>query len=213
MKIAPSLLSADFSKLAEELKDIEQGGADLVHLDVMDGHFVPNISFGPPVIQSLRKVTALPFDVHLMVYHPENYFEILKHIGADMVSFHIEAVTHTDRVIQSLKSTGMRAGIAINPGTPITLVETVLPLLDYVLVMSVNPGFGGQKFIPYVVDKVVQLKNMIVSKNLSTEIEVDGGVSKENASILTAAGADILVAGSSVYGQPNRKAAMELLRL
>lgn len=213
MKIAPSLLAADFSKLEEEMQDIEKGGADLVHLDVMDGRFVPNISFGPPVIQALRPITKLPFDVHLMIYHPEDYFDILKNIGVEMASFHIEAVTHVDRVIHALKSANIKCGLAVNPGTSLLMIDTVLPLLDYVLIMSVNPGFGGQKFIPYAVDKVKQLKKMITEKQLSVSIEVDGGVNQDNAFLLKNAGADILVAGSSVFGRSDRAKAIHALRV
>lgn len=213
MKIAPSLLAADFSKLGEEMQDIENGGADLVHLDVMDGRFVPNISFGPPVIQALRPITKLPFDVHLMIYHPEDYFDILKNIGVEMASFHIEAVTHVDRVIHALKSANIKCGLAVNPGTSLSMIDTVLPLLDYVLIMSVNPGFGGQKFIPYAVDKVKQLKKMITKKQLSVSIEVDGGVNQDNAFLLKNAGADILVAGSSVFGKSDRAKAIHELRV
>ncbi len=213
MKIAPSLLAADFSKLEEEMQDIEKGGADLVHLDVMDGRFVPNISFGPPVIQALRPITKLPFDVHLMIYYPEDYFDILKNIGVEMASFHIEAVTHVDRVIHALKSANIKCGLAVNPGTSLSMIDTVLPLLDYVLIMSVNPGFGGQKFIPYAVDKVKQLKKMITEKQLSVSIEVDGGVNQDNAFLLKNAGADILVAGSSVFGKSDRAKAIHALRV
>ncbi len=213
MKIDPSLLAADFSKLGEEMQDIEKGGADLVHLDVMDGRFVPNISFGPPVIQALRPITKLPFDVHLMIYHPEDYFDILKNIGVEMASFHIEAVTHVDRVIHALKSANIKCGLAVNPGTSLSMIDTVLPLLDYVLIMSVNPGFGGQKFIPYAVDKVKQLKKMITEKQLSVSIEVDGGVNQDNAFLLKNAGADILVAGSSVFGKSDRAKAIHELRV
>jgi hypothetical protein len=213
MKIAPSLLAADFSKLGEEMQDIENGGADLVHLDIMDGRFVPNISFGPPVIQALRPITKLPFDVHLMIYHPEDYFDILKNIGVEMASFHIEAVTHVDRVIHALKSANIKCGLAVNPGTSLSMIDTVLPLLDYVLIMSVNPGFGGQKFIPYAVDKVKQLKKMITEKQLSVSIEVDGGVNQDNAFLLKNAGADILVAGSSVFGKSDRAKAIHELRV
>lgn len=213
MKIAPSLLAADFSKLEEEMQDIEKGGADLVHLDVMDGRFVPNISFGPPVIQALRPITKLPFDVHLMIYHPEDYFDILKNLGVEMASFHIEAVTHVDRVIHALKSANIKCGLAVNPGTSLLMIDTVLPLLDYVLIMSVNPGFGGQKFIPYAVDKVKQLKKMITEKQLSVSIEVDGGVNQDNAFLLKNAGADILVAGSSVFGKSDRAKAIHALRV
>ena len=190
MKIAPSVLAADFSNLESELKDIETGGADLVHLDVMDGTFVPNISFGPPVIQSLRKVTLLPFDVHLMTYHPEYYFDSLGKIGVDMISFHQEAVIHVDRTIHDIKSRGIKAGI----------------------IMSVNPGFGGQKFISYTLDKIKVLKKMMKNLNLQIPIEVDGGVSSANAVLLKDVGADILVAGSSVFGAADRKKAIDVLR-
>lgn len=212
MKIAPSVLAADFSRLADELHDIEKGGADLVHLDVMDGHFVPNLSFGIPVIQSIRPGTELPFDVHLMTENPECYIEGLAKLPVTMISFHLEAVTHLDRVIHMIKEKGIRGGIALNPGTPIHLLDDVLPLLDFVLIMSVNPGFGGQKFIPYCLDKISRLKKEIIRRNLSVEIEVDGGVTAENAGLLREAGADILVAGSSVFGKADRKSAIEALR-
>ena len=212
MKIAPSVLAADFSNLECELKDIETGGADLVHLDVMDGTFVPNISFGPPVIQSLRKVTLLPFDVHLMTYHPEYYSDSLGKIGVDMISFHQEAVIHVDRTIHDIKSRGIKAGIALNPGTSLSALELVLPLLDFVLIMSVNPGFGGQKFISYTLDKIKVLKKMMKNLNLQIPIEVDGGVSSANAVLLKDVGADILVAGSSVFGAADRKKAIDVLR-
>ena len=149
MKIAPSLLSADFANLASELKDIEKAGADLVHLDVMDGHFVPNLTFGCPIIKALRKHTTLPFDVHLMTEHPEVYFDDLAKAGAAMVSFHAEAAVHHDRLVHAIQEKGMKAGIALNPGTPLSMIEELLPILDFVLIMSVNPGFGGQKFISY----------------------------------------------------------------
>lgn len=212
MKIAPSLLAADFSRLADEIKDIEKGGADLLHLDVMDGHFVPNLSFGMPVLQSIRPVTQLPFDVHLMTENPECYIEELSKLSVSMISFHSEAVIHLDRVIQLIRGKGVQAGIALNPGTPIHVLDEVLPLLDFVLIMSVNPGFGGQKFIPYCQDKVSMLKEEIIRKNLSVKIEVDGGVNRKNAELLKKAGADILVAGSSVFGQDDRKMAMDSLR-
>ena len=199
MKIAPSVLAADFSNLECELKDIETGGADLVHLDVMDGTFVPNISL-------------LPFDVHLMTYHPEYYFDSLGKIGVDMISFHQEAVIHVDRTIHDIKSRGIKAGIALNPGTSLSALELVLPLLDFVLIMSVNPGFGGQRFISYTLDKIKVLKKMMKNLNLQIPIEVDGGVSSANAVLLKDAGADILVAGSSVFGAADRKKAIDVLR-
>ena len=199
MKIAPSILASDFSRLADELKDIEKGGADYVHLDVMDGRFVPNLTFGVPVIQSLRPCTKLPFDVHLMTYHPEAYLEGLEAAGAHMVSFHVEAVPHLDRMIHNIKDRGIKAGIALNPGTPLTSIEQVLPLLDFVLIMSVNPGFGGQKFIPYSLDKIAALSAMIKEKGLSLSIEVDGGVNRDNAPLLKKACAHNMVSGYSVF--------------
>lgn len=213
MKIAPSILAADFSNLAAELKDIEKSGADLVHLDVMDGAFVPNISFGSPVIRSLRTVTALPFDVHLMTYHPEYYFDELEKIGVEMISFHQEAAIHVDRTVHDIKSRGIKAGIALNPGTSLSTLEFILPLLDFVLIMSVNPGFGGQKFIGYTLEKIKALKAMMKNLNVEIPIEVDGGVSSENVLLLKDAGAEILVAGSSVFGANNRKKAIDALHV
>ena len=176
MEIAPSVLAANFVRLEDEIRDVEQNGADLLHLDVMDGHFVPNISFGPPVIKSIRSVTNLPLDVHLMTYNPQDYLDVLESISVQYISFHVEAVPHLDRMIQNIKGRNIKAGIALNPGTPIGAIEEVLPLLDYVLIMSVNPGFGGQKFITYTLDKVRRLKDFIINKELSTLIEIDGGV-------------------------------------
>lgn len=213
MKIAPSILASDFSRLAEELKDIEKGGADYVHLDVMDGHFVPNLSFGVPIIKALRPCTNLPFDVHLMTYHPEECLEGLEKAGTHMVSFHVEAVPHLDRMIHNIKDRGMKAGIALNPGTSLASIDQVLPLLDFVLIMSVNPGFGGQKFIPYSLDKIAALSAMIKERGLTIPIEVDGGVNKDNAPLLKKAGAEILVAGSSVFGKEDRAAAIRDLKV
>ena len=213
MKIAPSLLSADFARLDSELKDIEQGGADLVHLDVMDGHFVPNLTFGAPIIKALRPCTKLTFDVHLMTEHPEMYFDDLAKAGADMVSFHAEAAVHHDRLVHAIQEKGMKAGIALNPGTPLSMVEELLPILDFVLIMSVNPGFGGQKFISYSLDKIRRLRDMAnAAGREELDIEVDGGVNKDNVKALKAAGVTIFVAGSSVFGKPDRKAAIEALR-
>lgn len=213
MKIAPSILASDFSRLAEELKDIEKGGADYVHLDVMDGHFVPNLSFGVPIIKALRPCANLPFDVHLMTYHPEEYLEGLEKAGTHMVSFHVEAMPHLDRMIHNIKDRGMKAGIAMNPGTSLASIDQVLPLLDFVLIMSVNPGFGGQKFIPYSLDKIAALSSMIKERGLTIPIEVDGGVNKDNAPLLKKAGAEILVAGSSVFGKEDRAAAIRDLKV
>ena len=214
MKIAPSLLSADFARLDSELKDIEQGGADLVHLDIMDGHFVPNLTFGAPIIKALRPCTKLTFDVHLMTEHPEAYFDDLAKAGADMVSFHAEAAVHHDRLVHAIQEKGMKAGIALNPGTPLSMVEELLPILDFVLIMSVNPGFGGQKFISYSLDKIRRLRAMAnAAGREDLDIEVDGGGNKDNVKALKEAGVTIFVAGSSVFGKPDRKTAMEALRM
>lgn len=214
MKIAPSLLSADFANLASELQDIERGGADLVHLDVMDYHFVPNLTFGAPIIKALRPHTKLLFDVHLMTEHPETYFADLEKAGADLVSFHAEAAVHHDRLVHDIQERGMKAGIALNPGTPLSMVEELLPILDFVLIMSVNPGFGGQKFIPYSLDKIRRLRemaNQVGREDL--DIEVDGGVGPANAKALADAGVTIAVAGSAVFGKEDRKAAIESLKV
>lgn len=214
MKIAPSLLSADFANLASEVQDIERGGADLVHLDVMDYHFVPNLTFGAPIIKALRPHTKLLFDVHLMTEHPETYFADLEKAGADMISFHAEAAVHHDRLVHDIQERGMKAGIALNPGTPLSMVEELLPILDFVLIMSVNPGFGGQKFIPYSLDKIRRLRemaNQVGREDL--DIEVDGGVGPANAKALADAGVTIAVAGSAVFGKEDRKAAIEALRV
>ena len=198
-KLAPSILSADFANLESQVGLIEKGGADFVHMDVMDGAFVPNITFGGPVVQSLVGKTKLPFDVHLMIEHPEQRIADFVTPQTEYIVVHQEACTHLDRVIHQIKEQGVKAGVAINPATPVSTLENVLPELDLVLVMSVNPGFGGQKFIPYTLTKVCELDEIRKNEELDFVIEIDGGVSLSNAEALVAAGVDILVAGSAVF--------------
>jgi ribulose-phosphate 3-epimerase len=210
IKIAPSLLSADFARLDEELKTI--ASADLLHLDVMDGHFVPNITMGPAIIKALRGRTKLPFDCHLMISQPQNYIDRFLDAGADMISVHIEAEPHLQRALQMIRDGGAKAGIAINPATSVEALSTAIEFCDYVLVMSVNPGFGGQKFIEPVVPKIRHISGLIRERGLRVEIEVDGGIDARTAPSVVAAGASILVAGSAVFGQDDRSAAMESIR-
>jgi ribulose-phosphate 3-epimerase len=202
-EIAPSILSADFSRLADEIKAVEEGGATVLHVDVMDGHFVPNITIGLPVVRSLRKGTQLTIDCHLMITDPGVYAGEFVKAGADMVSVHVEADPHLHRTLTSIKKAGGKAGIAINPATPLTALDEALQFADFVLVMSVNPGFGGQAFIPTATDKVRRLRQMIDSRGLATRIEIDGGIDAENVLEVVEAGAEILVAGSAIYGKPS----------
>jgi len=197
--LAPSLLSADFTRLGEEIAAVAQGGARLLHLDVMDGHFVPNLTIGPPVVSSVRKVTDLALDVHLMIAEPDRYIERFVEAGADMISVHQETVPHLHRTIALIRGLGAAAGVALNPATPIGVLEEILPDLDYVLVMSVNPGFGGQRFIPSTVHKVAALRRMIEGRDAAARIEVDGGVGADNITTLFEAGADLFVAGAAVF--------------
>jgi ribulose-phosphate 3-epimerase len=210
IKIAPSLLSADFANLASELATIE--AADLLHLDVMDGHFVPNITIGPPIIKALRARTKLPFDCHLMIAHPQQYIPAFLDAGADMISIHVETEPHLQRALQMIRDRGAKAGIAINPATSAETLSTAIDFCDYVLVMTVNPGFGGQKFIEPVVPKIRHISRLIRERGLPVEIEVDGGIDERTAPVVVAAGASILVAGSAVFGREDRPAAMQSLR-
>lgn len=210
IKIAPSLLSADFARLAEELETVVD--ADLLHLDVMDGHFVPNITIGPPIIKALRKRTKLPFDCHLMISEPQKYIPAFLDAGANMISIHVETEPHLQRALQLIRDGGAKAGIAINPATSAESLTTALDFCDYVLVMTVNPGFGGQKFIEPVVPKIRHISRLVQERGLAVEIEVDGGIDTRTAPHVVTAGASILVAGSAVFGQPNRGDAIQAIR-
>ena len=198
-KIAPSILSSDFSRLGDEVKAVEQAGADYIHIDVMDGHFVPNITIGPLIVEAVKKVTKLPLDVHLMISDPDQFVEDFAHAGSDMISVHAEAVNHLHRSIQLIRKAGAGPGVSLNPATPLQMIEYILDDVDMVLIMSVNPGFGGQKFIPEVVPKIKRLKEMIKKRGLKVEIEVDGGINPDTIEMVSAAGANIFVAGSAIF--------------
>lgn len=202
-EIAPSILSADFARLAEEINSIESGGATVLHVDVMDGRFVPNITIGLPVVKSLRKATSMTIDTHLMIVEPSRYASQFVEAGADMVSVHVEADPHLHRTLSSIRDAGGKAGIAVNPATPLTSISDALPFADFVLIMSVNPGFGGQAFIPEVLQKVRRLRNEILDRGLKVRIEIDGGVDAGNINEVVDAGAEIIVAGSAVFGKPD----------
>ena len=213
VKVAPSILSADFSRLGEEIRAVEAAGADIIHIDVMDGHFVPNITIGPLIVQAARKVTKLPLDVHLMIENPELFIADFAKAGADYLTVHAEAAYHLHRLVQSIREhKGVKAAVSLNPATPLEALDYVLVDLDMVLIMSVNPGFGGQAFIPSQLDKIRGLRKRIDDRRLDLEIEVDGGIKTDNAAEVAAAGADILVAGSAVFGAKDYAAAIKGIR-
>ena len=212
IKIAPSILSADFARLGEEVEAIATAGADYIHVDVMDGHFVPNITIGPLVVDGLRKVTNKPFDVHLMIENPDLYIPEFARAGSDIITVHQEAVPHLHRTVQLIKSLDKKAGVSINPATPVNTLESILDELDLVLVMSVNPGFGGQSFIESCLPKIAALRKMIDARGLAVELEVDGGVKADNINRIAEAGADVFVAGSAVFGSNDYRATIEALR-
>lgn len=213
IKIAPSVLSADLARLGEQVSEAVESGADLIHLDVMDGHFVPNLTFGPPVIECIPSHAGVMFDVHMMVEHPERYISALAAAEVDLITVHVEAVRHLHRVVHHIKERGILAGVALNPATPVSSVEEILPDIDVVLVMSVNPGFGGQSFIESSVDKIEHLRRMLDDRGLAAEIEVDGGIGPETAERVVRAGARILVSGSAVFRSPHGvEGSIELIR-
>lgn len=201
VKIAPSILSADFARLGEQVAEAEAAGADYIHVDVMDGHFVPSITIGPLIVRALRPRTKLPLDVHLMIEEPDRYIAEFADAGADILTVHVETTPHLHRTVQSIKERGVKAGVSLNPSTPVSSVEEIVPFLDLLLVMSVNPGFGGQRFIPEVLPKIARLRRMLDERGSPAELEVDGGVNESTAALVVEAGARVLVAGSAVFNQ------------
>ena len=211
--IAPSILSADFAKLGEDVRDAERCGADWIHIDIMDGQFVPNLTFGPPVVGAIRSYTSLPFDVHLMVNTPERLFEDLKKAGADRITVHAEACLHLHRTVHAIRELGLKAGVALNPHTPLSVLDHILEDIDLALIMTVNPGFGGQSFIPAMLPKIRDLRGRLDAKGLhGAHIEVDGGINGETAALVAQAGADALVAGNYIYGNNDRASAISTLK-
>ncbi|HZK18852.1 MAG TPA: ribulose-phosphate 3-epimerase [Clostridia bacterium] len=213
IKLAPSILSADFSCLGDQIREVENAGVEYLHIDVMDGHFVPNITIGPLIVEAVRPHSKLFFDVHLMIENPDQYIEAFAQAGSDLITVHAEACTHLHRSICLIKEQGVRAGVALNPATPLNDIEYVLPFVDLVLLMTVNPGFGGQKFIPEVLPKIKALKHLLGERDLNPEIQVDGGVNTNTAPGLVEAGVDVLVAGSAIFGTGNIEKAVKDLRL
>lgn len=213
IKIAPSILSADFARLGDDIKKVDDNGADLIHIDVMDGHYVPNITFGPSVVKCIRKTTEKIFDVHLMVSNPDDFIDQFAEAGADIITVHAEACRHLNRTIQRIKALGKKAGVALNPATSLSALDYVLKDVDMVLLMTVNPGFGGQSYIGSSTDKISALRNMIIQKALDIDIEVDGGIDASNIDIVTKAGANVVVAGSAIYNKPDVGEAIRELRL
>ena len=211
-KIAPSILSADFSRLGEEIKAVEAAGADYIHVDVMDGHFVPNITIGSPVVNAIRKVTKLPLDVHLMISEPDRYIADFAKAGSDIITVHAEACIHLHRTIGYIKELGIRAGVSLNPSTPLSVIEQILEDVDMVLLMTVNPGFGGQKFIKTMLPKIAEMRRIINDRGLKVELEVDGGVTLDNIYDISRAGADSFVAGSAVFGSSDYKKTLEEMK-
>ena len=210
--IAPSILSADFSKLGDEIKSVEEAGADWIHVDVMDGHFVPNITIGPLVVEAARRVTSLPIDVHLMIENPDRYIKDFAKAGADLISVQVEACVHLNRAIQMIKESGLRAGAVLNPSTPLSSIEWIMEDVDFIMIMSVNPGFGGQDFIPNSLDKVGALRRIIRDRGLATLIEIDGGVNEKTIKNLSDAGVDVFVAGSAIFKSPDYKKTIDRFR-
>ena len=212
-RLAPSILSADFARLGEQIAEVARAGADYIHVDVMDGHFVPNITIGAPVVASIRRATALPLDVHLMIEHPERYISDFVRAGADIITVHVEASPHLQATMRSIKELGARAGVSMNPPTPLGAVEEFLAYADLVLVMSVNPGFGGQSFIPETLPRIANLRKLLDDRGLHAELEVDGGINADNAPAVVKAGANVLVAGNSIFRAPEGiSGAMQRLR-
>jgi len=203
MKISPSILSADFARLGEEVRAVEKAGADYIHVDVMDGHFVPNLTIGPSVVKAVRRCTALPLDVHLMVERPDDFLSEFAKAGADILTVHVEAVVHLHRTLTEIRKLGMRAGVSLNPSTPVCLLEPALDYADLILVMSVNPGFGGQELIPEVLPKIKELRRLLGQKGRRAELEVDGGIKVDNIGVAAGAGADVFVSGSGIFGTPD----------